>query len=57
MVCTENRSLLTHFLQDEIAAISQMIFSNVFSQNDKFSILIRISLKFVPNGPIDNMAA
>ena len=35
--------------QKKIADISQTIFSN-----GKFCIFIRISLKFVPKGPIDN---
>ena len=38
-----------------MAAISQTIFSNAFLE--KFCILIKISLKFVPNGPIDNYLA
>ena len=32
------------------------IFKCIF-MNEKFGILIRISLKFVPNGPIDNKPA
>ena len=34
-----------------MAAILQTIFSLV---NEKFCIFIKISLKFVPTGPIDN---
>ena len=37
---------------NKMAAILQMTFSNAFSW--MFSILIQISLKFVPKGPIDN---
>ena len=44
---------LTH--QDKMAAISQTIFSYVFSW--KFYILIKISLKFIPKGPVDNIPA
>ena len=36
------------------------IFANIFRSifmNDKFFILIEISLKFVPNGPINNNLA
>ena len=39
-----------------MAAIWQMIFSDAFSRI-KFYILIKISLKFVPKGPIDNKPA
>ena len=37
-----------------MAAISHMTHSNAFSWMKTFCILIQISLKFVPNGPIDN---
>ena len=40
-----------------MAAISQTIFSEAFFLNEKFGILIKISLKFVPKGPIDNKPA
>ena len=39
-----------------MAPISQNIFSDAF-QECKFCILITISLKFVPKGPIDNRQA
>ena len=45
---------LTHLPLDKMATISQMIFSNAFFVNEKFCTLIKISLKFVPKGPIDN---
>ena len=41
---------------DKMAAISQMVFSDAFFY-EKFCILIKISLKFVPEGPIDNNPA
>ena len=40
-----------------MAAISQSMFSNAFFFNEKFSILIQVSLKFVPKSPIDNNPA
>ena len=48
---------LTHLLLDQMAAISQTIFSDAFSLNEKFCILIKISLKFVPKASIDNNLA
>ena len=45
--------LLTLFIVDKTAAISQTIFEMNFF-NEKFCILIKISLKFVPKSPIDN---
>ena len=44
--------LLTHLPLDNMATMSQTIFSHAFL-NEKFCILITISLKFVLNGPID----
>ena len=41
---------------DKMAAISQTVFSDFFV-NEKFCILIKISLKFVPKVPIDYNAA
>ena len=40
-----------------MAAISQMIFSDAIFVNEKFFILIQISPKFVPKGPIDSNPA
>ena len=37
--------------------ISQMIFSDAFFMNENFYILIKISMKFVPKGPIGNNPA
>ena len=49
--------LLTHLPLDKMPAISQTIYSDAFSwmssKNEKISILIQISLKFVLKGPID----
>ena len=41
---------------DKMTTIWQT-FPNAFPLNKKFSILIQISLKFVPKGPIDNKSA
>ena len=38
----------------QMAAIFQTTISNAFSLNEKVSISITISLKFVPNGQINN---
>ena len=49
--------LLTHPPLDKMAAIlADDIFRCIF-MNEKFCILIKISLKFVPKGPIDNNQA
>ena len=40
-----------------MAANSQAIFSHAFFMNETFYILIQISLKFVPKGPIENKPA
>ena len=52
-----NFSVLTRLTLDKMAAILQMTFSDAFFMNEKFCILIKISLKFVPKGPIDNNPA
>ena len=39
-----------------MAAMSQITFSNAISSNENGWILIKISLKFVPNGQIDRSA-
>ena len=44
---------LTHLSLEKMAAISQTIYSDVW----QFCILIKISLKIAPNGPIDNKPA
>ena len=43
-----------HLHLDKMAAISQMTISLCIFMNEKFCILIKISLKFVPKGPIGN---
>ena len=48
--------LLTHLPRHKMAAISQTIFLGAFSWI-KICILIKISLKFVPKGPIGNRPA
>ena len=46
---------LTHCDRDKIDAISQTILSNALNENVR--ILIKITLKFVPKGPINNIPA
>ena len=48
---------LNHLSLDKMAAILQTIFSDAFSWMKSFCILIKISLKFVPKGLIDNNQA
>ena len=48
---------LTHLPRNKMADISQTTFSDAFSVNAKFCILIEISLKFVPKGLIYNQWA
>ena len=36
-----------------MVAISRTLFSDAFFVNEKFCILIKIPLKFIPKGPID----
>ena len=40
-----------------MAAISQTVFSDVFPWMSSFVFLIKISLIYVPKGPIDNNPA
>ena len=46
---------LTHLPLDKMAAILQMIFSDAFVWKKSFCILIKISLKFIPKGTINNI--
>ena len=46
--------LLTHWGRDKMAAISQTTHLNVFSWMKMLRVSIKISLKFVPKGPINN---
>ena len=48
---------LTHWGQDNMAPISQITLSSKFSWLKNIWILIRISLKLVPKGPINNISA
>ena len=48
--------VLTHWGRDNMAAISQTTLSNAFL-NENLWISIKISLKFVPKSPIDNIPA
>ena len=47
----------THLPLDKMGTISQTIFSDAFSWMKIFFILIKISLKFVLKGPIENIPA
>ena len=47
--------LLTHWCQDNMAATLQTIVLNESFFNENMRILIEISLKFVPKGPINNI--
>ena len=55
--CKYPGPLLIHWGRDKMATIFQTTFSNAFFFNDKVKILIKISLKFVPKGPINNIPA
>ena len=46
--------VLTHLLLDKMAVILQMTFSNAFL---RMKVSIKISLKFVTKGPVDNIPA
>ena len=48
---------LIHWGRDEMDNISQTTFSNIFIFNGNVWISIKISLKFVPKGPIYNIPA
>ena len=48
---------LTHWGRDKMAAVSQTTLSNAFFLNENVRRLIKISLKFVPKGPINNNPA
>ena len=51
------RSVLTHWGRDKMAAISQTIFFKFIFLNGNVWISIKISRKFVPKGPINNIPA
>ena len=46
---------LAHWGRANMAAISQTTLSNAFSWKENVIISIKISLKFVPKGPINNI--
>ena len=48
---------LAYWGRDKMAAISQTTFSNAFSWMKMFEFPIKISLKFVPKGPINYISA
>ena len=48
---------LTHWGGDKMATISQTTLSNAFSSLKMLRVLIKIWLKFVPKGPINNIPA
>ena len=50
-------AILTHWDRDKMAAVSQTILSNTFSWIKSIQISIKISLKFVPKIPINNIPA
>ena len=51
------RAPLTHWGRDKMDAISQTTFSSTFSWMKIFEFRIKISLKFVPSGSINNIPA
>ena len=51
------RITLTHWGRDKMDAISQTPFSSAFFFNENIWISIKISLKFVPKSPINNIPA
>ena len=55
LLATDNA--LIHLPLDKMAAISQRIFSDAFSWMKSFVFSLKISLKIVPKGSIDNNPA
>ena len=49
--------MLTHLPLDKMAAIQADDIFNYIFLNEKVRILIKMTLKFVPRGPIDNIQA
>ena len=52
-----SESFLTHWGRDKMDAISQTTFPSTFFLNENVWIPIKISLKFVPKGRINNIPA
>ena len=50
-------NLLTNWGRDKMAAIFQMTFSNAFSWMKIYEFFIKMSLNFVPKGPVNNIPA
>ena len=48
--------IVTHWGRDKMAAKSQTTSSNAFSWMKMYEFLLKISLKFVPRGPINNIS-
>ena len=58
--CTDylcDSSCLTHLPLDKMAAIFQTTSSNAFSWMKMYEFRVKISIKFVPKGPINNIPA
>ena len=51
------RHPLTYWGRDKMDAISQTIYSSAFFMDENIWIPIKISLKFVPEGPVNNIPA
>ena len=51
----DSNEALTHWDQNKMAAVLQTTFSNAFSWKKMCEFFIKISLKFVPKGLIDNI--
>ena len=54
---TSHHTRLTHWGRGKMAGVSQTTLSNIFFFDEKVIISIKISLKFVPKGTIDNIPA
>ena len=56
-VCEHGHHCLTHWGRDKMAAISPTTTTKRIFLNEDVRISIKISLKFVPKGPINNIPA
>ena len=50
-------SCIIHLALNKMDTVSQTILSNAFFLNEDFCIWIKISLRFIPGGLIDNKSA
>ena len=57
IIWTSNGTSVTHWGRDKMAAISQTTRSKRIFVNENVRISIKKSLKFVPNGPVNNILA